>query len=96
MATRKLMWVLVLAGGLVGTAGFSMNFAKGADAPTAPTTQPKHEKHPEIRAAMRHLEEAAKNLENGAHDFDGHRAAAMKATETALEECRAALKADPN
>ena len=92
---RKLALVLVLGGAMAGTAGLSMNYAVAAD---APTTQPreKHEKHPEIRLAIHHLEEAKKNLENGAHDFDGHRVAALKATETALEECRAALKADPN
>ena len=91
--SRKLALVLIMAVGLVCSAGVSMNVAKGED---APTTQPKHERHPEIRQAIRHLEEAKKNLEKGAHDFQGHRVAALKATETALEECRAALKADAN
>ena len=48
--------------------------------------------HPEIDAAMTHLEEAKQNLEKGAHDFAGHRVAALKHVNEALEECRLALE----
>jgi anion-transporting ArsA/GET3 family ATPase len=54
----------------------------------------KAEKHPEIHAAIRHLQEAKNNLEHAAHDFGGHRAAALKHVNEALEECHAALAFD--
>jgi len=52
------------------------------------------EKHPEIAAAMTHLREAKQNLEHAAHDFGGHRVAALKHVNEALEECRMALESD--
>ena len=52
------------------------------------------EKHPEIRKAIRNLEQAKTNLTNAAHDFDGHREKALDLTNQALAECRLALKAD--
>ncbi len=54
----------------------------------------RREKHPEIMRAMRNLEQAKRNLQNGAHDFGGHRAKALEHTEQALQECREALKFD--
>ena len=52
------------------------------------------EQHPQIAAAMQHLREAKQNLEHAAHDFGGHRAAALKHVNEALEECRQALAYD--
>jgi hypothetical protein len=52
------------------------------------------EKHPEIESAITHLREAKQNLEHAAHDFGGHRVAALKHVNEALEECRLALEAD--
>ena len=56
--------------------------------------QEQEEKHPEIHAAITHLEEAKRNLEKGAHDFGGHRVKALEHTNQALEECRQALAYD--
>lgn len=53
-------------------------------------------KHPEMAAGMAHLREARENLEHAKGDFDGHRAAALKHINEALEECRKALAADKN
>jgi len=52
------------------------------------------EEHPNIQAAIHHLEEARTNLQNAAHDFGGHRSAALKHVNEALEECHEALKYD--
>ncbi len=52
------------------------------------------EKRPEIDSAMTHLREAKQNLEHAAHDFSGHRVAALKHVNEALEECRLALASD--
>jgi hypothetical protein len=48
--------------------------------------------HPEIHAAIRHLEQAKAALEKAAHDFGGHRVKALEAVNHALEECHAALE----
>ena len=72
--------------------------ASAQQAPTAKIkrVQMKEEKehHPEIAAAMEHLREAKQNLEHAARDFGGHRAAALKHVNEALEECRQALAFD--
>lgn len=52
------------------------------------------EEHPEIGAAMMHLKEAKRSLELAKHDFHGHRVAALKHVDEALEECRLALESD--
>ena len=52
------------------------------------------EAHPEIQAAIAHLQEAKGNLERGAHDFGGHRVKALEHTNQALAECNAALRYD--
>jgi hypothetical protein len=54
------------------------------------------ERHPEIRAAMKHLEMAKDNLQKGSHDFGGHREKALDLTNQALEECKQALQSDKN
>jgi hypothetical protein len=41
------------------------------------------EKYPHIRAALRELDGAKLELQNAAHDFGGHRAAALQAVEAA-------------
>ncbi|MGH9470037.1 MAG: hypothetical protein ACRD1N_06825 [Terriglobia bacterium] len=52
------------------------------------------ERHPEIYAAARALENARQHLQHGAHDFGGHRARALQLTAEALQECRAAIQYD--
>lgn len=52
------------------------------------------EPHPEIRAAMDALRQARRHLQHGAHDFGGHRADALRLTDQALAQCRAALAYD--
>ena len=52
------------------------------------------EKHPEIEAAIHHLREAKRNLENARHDFGGHRVKALEHVNQALEECEHALHFD--
>jgi len=54
----------------------------------------KRERHPEIRRAMRALENAELDLRRADRDFGGHRARAAELVHQALEECRAALRGD--
>ncbi len=44
--------------------------------------------HPEIDAAIGHLNEARSNLANAAHDFGGHRVSALRAVDNALRQCK--------
>lgn len=68
--------------------------------PAAPRTpQPKAvpaaaaaEPHPEIRAALANLREAREHLQMGAHDFGGHRVAALKAVDEAIRQSEICLK----
>lgn len=52
------------------------------------------ERHPKIRAAINALEHARNDLQNAAHDYHGHREAALDATDRALTQLRAALACD--
>ena len=51
---------------------------------------PAQGRHPEIRAALRALDNAKEHLEHAAHDFHGHRVDAIRAIDEAhhqLEIC---------
>jgi hypothetical protein len=70
----------------------------GTPAPTAPpagkSAHPRKEKHPEMMHALKALERAKGFLQNGAHDFGGHRAKAQQLTEQAIQEIHAGLAYD--
>ena len=84
---RTLAVIGVLSLGLVGIA-LAAN-------PSGPATQPgEHERHPLIHKALHDLREAKHTLTRAAHDFDGHRKAALDATDKAIAECEACLQAD--
>jgi hypothetical protein len=52
------------------------------------------ERHPEIRKALRALQRTRTDLNNAAHDFHGHKAAALRHIDEAIAELRAALSSD--
>jgi hypothetical protein len=70
-------WVLLMA---IGT------IAVPQRANTAPPPE-----FPHMRAAANELREARNELEHAAHDFCGHRADAVRATDAALKEINAAI-----
>lgn len=53
-----------------------------------------HEHHPEIRSALHALEVARHRMEHASHDFGGHREAALRACDAAIEQLRLALEFD--
>lgn len=66
-----------------------------ADQPTPPAGTPAHHpKHPEMHSALHSLRQAHVTLQTAAHDFGGHRKAALKLTEEAAAEVVTALKLD--
>jgi len=70
-------WMLLMA---VGT------IAVPRTANTAPPPE-----YPHMRAAANELREAKNELEHAAHDFCGHRADAVRATDAALREINQAI-----
>lgn len=52
------------------------------------------ERHPEIRAAMDSLRQAHENLDHAAHDFGGHRTAAIKHIDQAMHELELCMRYD--
>lgn len=52
------------------------------------------ERHPEIRAALRNLNQAKNNLQRATHDFGGHREKALDHVQQAINECNQALQDD--
>jgi Flp pilus assembly protein TadD len=57
-------------------------------------TGAKRERHPEIRKAIAALERAKYDLNHANHDFGGHRADALAATDKAIEQLKLALQYD--
>jgi hypothetical protein len=72
-------WMMLLAIGTIATPRY---------ANTAPPPPP----HPHIEAAVNELREARTELEKAAHDFCGHRAAALRDTDVALKQLQEALR----
>jgi hypothetical protein len=54
------------------------------------------ERHPEIRHALRALENAKDHLQNADHDFGGHRVDAINACNQAMEQLKICLRYDRN
>lgn len=52
------------------------------------------ERHPEIRRAITSLQRARYALQHANHDFGGHRADALAATDKAIEQLKLALQYD--
>ena len=52
------------------------------------------EPHPHIRAALTELAATREELKTAAHDFGGHRAAALKAVNNAITQLQIAEKYD--
>jgi hypothetical protein len=83
---RKLWMVLVLAGLLLGGLGWwTFDSVQGKEPA---------ERHPHIRHALHKLREARKELRMSAHDFGGHRVAAIKDVDRAIHQLEKALKYD--
>jgi len=77
--------------------------APAAPAVTAPDTakpaehrehRDHHEHHPELRKALHKLRGAKEDLEKAANDYDGHKAKAIEAIKTAIEELKDAMGTD--
>lgn len=54
----------------------------------------KGERHPEIRKAIKALENAKLHLKEAAHDFGGHRKDALDAVDNAIAQLKLALQFD--
>jgi len=79
----------------------TMTFATPANAQTPP--QPGmhmggmrggNERHPEIRRAIRALENAKDHLQRADHDFGGHRVDAINACDQAIAQLKVCLRYD--
>jgi hypothetical protein len=81
--------MMLLAGGwLLGGLGVSSG---GADAGKG---KGKGERHPHIHAAIKSLFKAKNALQTAAHDFGGHRVAAIAAVDSAIGQLQICLKFD--
>ena len=52
------------------------------------------ERHPELRAALKALQNAKSRLEHAAHDYKGHRVKAIEHTNEAIREVEEAIASD--
>ncbi len=97
MRRRLVSWLsaaAVLAMMLCPVVSHARPAAPHPASPKPAAASPAPERHPEIMAAIRALENAKAHLEKGAHDFGGHRVKALEHVNQALEECHRALEYD--
>jgi len=89
---------LLLASALLVSGSAMTLDAPQAPAPPAAPAPPgggggdKGEHRPHMRIAIHELEATIKQLQEAKHDFGGHREAAIKACQAALEQLREAVK----
>jgi len=84
--------LVVLLGALVLLCMFAFPLMHSAMAkPAVPPAGP----HPEMEAALRSLQEARRHLDKAEPVFAGHREAAIKHVDAAIEEIHAAFRANP-
>jgi hypothetical protein len=89
---------LILAVAFSASAPAAPNTANATAVP-APSPAPEPAKatpadHPEIHDALNSLRHAREHLEHAAHDFGGHRAEALRATDDAIRQLEICLKYD--
>ena len=70
-----------------------ISFVAAASLLLAPASMSR-EPHPHIRAALLELEAAKLELKTAAHDFGGHRVAAMRALDGAINQLKIAQQYD--
>src|SRR5258708_2034140 len=99
MISLKSPRVLLPVAGILAVVGFGViNTANAQTPPASPpaTSKTARERHPELRKALKSLEKAKTDLQNGAHDFSGHREQALDLTNKAIEEVKLAMQSDKN
>jgi len=87
---------------MVATATLLTALAVPVAVPAAPAPKPKPvpaatpapEPHPEIREALASLRHARMHLQESTHDFGGHKADALRATDEAIRQLEICLKFD--
>jgi hypothetical protein len=82
---------------LLALSGLAFYANTSAVAQTTTNTPPPvvtHVRHPAIHAAIRALEKAKIDLKSAAHDFGGHREAALEACDNAIAQLKLALQYD--
>ncbi len=94
-SVKKHLFALSLAGLALAFAITSTAIAQTTPSTTAPGQRTEgHERHPAIRAAIRALERARKEIKAADHDFGGHRVDALAECDKAIEQLKLALKYD--
>ncbi len=96
---------LLALGGIVALFAFAPSFTQPGQSQVAASPRASKmgrmgkmgkEKHPEIRKAIKNLEQAKNNMNHAADDFGGHKAKAKELTEQAISELKLALASDRN
>ena len=86
--------VSFVLGGVVSAGIMTAVLAIGSAGPASAVVSARHERHPFLARALHGLIFAKRQLAKGAHDFQGHRAAALKLTNKAIAQVRIAIRID--
>lgn len=97
-ATLSLSGVTLAAGAPPAPAPKAAPVPAAAIPAATPAPEPAYqrggERHPEIRKAIEQLKRAQEDMRHAAHDFGGHREAALRACDEAINQLQLALQYD--
>jgi hypothetical protein len=86
--------ILIVAAAFSITVPAALHARSASAVPAAAAAPAAVPDHPEIRDALAALRRAKEHLEHAAHDFGGHRADALRATDDAIHQLEICLKFD--
>jgi hypothetical protein len=84
--------VLMLTGAILFPANLSVKASEAPNPAAGQRMKERREGHPDIEAAIRHLQAAKESMEKAQRTFGGHRGNALKLTNQAIQELRDAVK----
>jgi hypothetical protein len=91
---KKKLTIIIASLVIAGVASFTLPSVLAQQTNTPPAVPHHVEHHPAIRRAIAALEAAKTDMQHAAHDFGGHRAAALEECDKAIAQLREALKYD--
>ena len=91
---KRKITIIVSGLALAGALSYLVPSVLAQQQTNVPAPGARAERHPAIRRAIVALEAAKNDMQHAAHDFGGHRAAALAECDNAIAQLREALKYD--
>ena len=92
MTLLSMAGAFMLAGAVLISSNVTVHASQAPRSAAAQRMKGKSTNHPDIEAAIKHLQAAKESMEKAQKDFGGHRGNALKLTNEAIQELRDGIK----